>query len=253
MRILIFALAFGTFAAAQPATPPAKTVLAIGAHAGDMDLTAGATLLHQKKAGARIVFLHMTLGEGGNPALPPEKYAEQKRAEAEIFANALGAEVRFAPYHDGQIPDNDETRRWIADAIRDIQPSTVITHWSNSIHKDHALTNRLVNDAILMASLPDIKTSHPAWRGIRSVLFAENWEDPDGFHPYLYVDVSDAFEEWRTAVRKYEFVRGGVSAFRYFDYYDALLRLRGAEARKAAAQAFDIESMGKRKILDKLP
>ena len=37
---------------AQPAVAPAKTILAIGAHAGDMELTAGAVLLKQRKLAA---------------------------------------------------------------------------------------------------------------------------------------------------------------------------------------------------------
>jgi len=43
---------------------PQRTILAIGAHAGDMELTAGAVLIKQHKLGDRIVILHMTLGEG---------------------------------------------------------------------------------------------------------------------------------------------------------------------------------------------
>ena len=44
-------------------TAPTRTILAIGAHAGDMELTAGALLIKQHKLGDRVVILHMTLGE----------------------------------------------------------------------------------------------------------------------------------------------------------------------------------------------
>jgi len=84
-----------------------RTILAIGAHAADMDLTAGAILAQQKKLGDRIVILHMTLGEAGNPNLSPEKYAEQKRWEAASCAKLLGAEVILGPYPDAMLP-NDE-------------------------------------------------------------------------------------------------------------------------------------------------
>ena len=62
--------------------PPVRTILAIGAHAGDMELTAGALLIKQHKLGDRVVILHMTLGEGGNPRLSPAVYGAQKRREA---------------------------------------------------------------------------------------------------------------------------------------------------------------------------
>ncbi len=56
----------------QPA--PKRTILAVGAHAGDMELTCGALLAKQRRAGDRIVLLHLTLGEGGNTKLSPEAY-----------------------------------------------------------------------------------------------------------------------------------------------------------------------------------
>ncbi len=65
------------FAAAQ--TPP-RTILAIGAHAGDMELTAGQLLIKQRKKGDRVVILHMTLGEGGNAKLTPAAYGARSVA-----------------------------------------------------------------------------------------------------------------------------------------------------------------------------
>ena len=59
-------------------------------------------------------------------------------------------------------------------------------------------------------------------------------------------------DAWREAATKYEFVRGGISDFRYLDYYDALSIVRGALARKARAESFDIDAFGKRRILDSL-
>ena len=47
---------------AQAAAAQPKTILAIGAHAGDMELTAGAVLIKQHKLGDRVVILQMTLG-----------------------------------------------------------------------------------------------------------------------------------------------------------------------------------------------
>jgi hypothetical protein len=58
---------------------------------------------------------------------------------------------------------------------------------------------------------------------------------------------------WREAVTKYEFVRGGVASFNYLDYYSALATLRGAEARRSQAIAFDVEPYAKRRILDDVP
>src|SRR5437763_13120663 len=95
---LAFAIAAPRSAHAQP-----KTILAVGAHAGDMELTAGAVLLEQRAQGDRVVLLHLSLGEGGNPKLSPDAYGAQKHREALAAASAMGAEVIFGPYRDGEI------------------------------------------------------------------------------------------------------------------------------------------------------
>jgi LmbE family N-acetylglucosaminyl deacetylase len=203
--------------------------------------------------GDRVVVLHLTLGEGGNPRLSPEAYGAQKRREATAVATTLGAEAIFGPYRDGEIPNDDAARRYVADVIRRVRPTHVLTHWRESLHKDHAATHAIVRDAVLLASLAGVVTDHPPHRGVRAVWFAENWEDAEGFRPFVYVDVTGAMDRWREAVAQYEFVRGGISAFRYLDYYTALATVRGAEARKTHAIAFDVEAYAKRRVVDSLP
>lgn len=239
---------------AQPvADAERRTILAIGAHAGDVELTSGAVLAKQHRLGDRVVILHLTLGEGGNPGVSPGQYGRQKQKEAFRAAEIIGAEVLFGPYRDGELPDDEDTRRYVADVIRMVRPTHIITHWKSSPHKDHVVTHAVVTDAVLLASLEGVVTDHPAYRGVRGIYFAENWEDTEGFEPYLYVDVSESLETWREAVTAYEFVRGGISNFPYLDYYTALSTVRGAEAREKHAVAFDVQPWGKKRILDALP
>lgn len=232
---------------------PARTILAIGAHAGDMELTAGPVLLKQRDLGDRIVLLHLTLGERGNPKLSPDDYGEQKRSEAKAVAKALGAEVMFGPWADAEIPDDEAARQWVAGAIRQVRPSLVITHWRESLHRDHANTHAIVKDAILLAALQGTAVGGEPWRGIRGVWYAENWEDAHQFEPYLFVDVSGAMAEWREAVANYEFARGVISGFPYLDYYAALATVRGAESRRKQAVAFEVDPWSKRRVLDAVP
>jgi LmbE family N-acetylglucosaminyl deacetylase len=250
----IFGSPIADIAGQSPASPaPPRTILAIGAHAGDAELTSGLLLARQQMRGDRVVILHLTLGERGNPRLSPQMYGAQKRREAAAVAAALGAEVIFGPYRDGELPNDDDAGRWVADVIRRVKPTYVITHWRESLHKDHATAHAIVRDAVLLASLPGVVSNHPPHRGVRGVWYAENWEDAEGFRPYMYVDVTGAMERWRDAVAKYEFVGGTISTFRYLDYYTALATVRGAEARKTHAVAFDVEAYAKRRVIDSLP
>jgi LmbE family N-acetylglucosaminyl deacetylase len=263
-RLCLFALftAVGVAGVASPRpargqTPgpsaPGRTILAVGAHAGDAELTSGLLLARQRMRGDRVVILHLTLGEGGNPKLSPEAYGAQKRREALAAGAALGAEVVIGPYRDGELPNDDAARRYVADVIRRVRPAYVVTHWRESLHKDHAAAHAIVRDAVLLASIAGVVSEHPPHRSVRGLWFAENWEDADGFRPYIYVDVTGALDRWREAVSQYEFVRGGISTFRYLDYYTALATVRGAEARKTHAVAFDVESYAKRRVVDSLP
>jgi len=230
-----------------------RTILAIGAHAGDMEISAGAVLARHARLGDRVVILHLSLGERGNPKMPPDEYGAQKRREAVAAAKVLGAEVLFGPYKDGEVPRSEEAARFVADVIRSVMPTDVITHWVNSIHRDHSATAQAVLDGALLASLDGIVAEHPPFRGLRGIFFAENWEDKEGFQPYIYVDVSEDLNKWREAVIQYEFIRGSISSFAYLDYYDALSRVRGAEAGKSRAVAFEIEALGKKRVADRLP
>lgn len=227
-----------------------RTVLAIGAHSGDMEVSAGALLIKHVRLGDRVVLLHLTLGEAGHPKMPVAEYALQKRREAEAAARCIGAEVRFGPWKDGHLNRTEQAAGWLANEIRTIKPTHVVTHWKNSIHRDHETAYQLVNDAVLLASLPE--TPNP-WRGVRSLWYAENWEDPEGFQPYIYVDVTGLLDDWKKCAVSYEFLRGGISAFPYLKYYESLASVRGAEARRGAALAFDVEPSGKKRVLDQLP
>jgi len=64
------------------------TILAIGGHVGDMELTAGGVLASHSLKGDRIVTLALTAGERGVPAgQDMGEYREQKVREAKVFAD----------------------------------------------------------------------------------------------------------------------------------------------------------------------
>jgi LmbE family N-acetylglucosaminyl deacetylase len=214
-----------------------RTVLAIGAHIGDMDLTAGPTLAKLVLEGANVTIIALTPGERGHPRLSPSEYKKQKIAEGEAFATAIGADFMVLDHSDGFLPDTDDVALELATIIREKQPDTLITHWKHSIHRDHDHAARLSERARFLAALP---MDHALPRhSIRTFLHAENWEDMEGFQPTLYVPIpEEAFYRWVSAIRHQAFARGETYGFRYIDYYTALMTTRGCLAAYPRACAF---------------
>ncbi|RJG22034.1 PIG-L deacetylase family protein [Paenibacillus thiaminolyticus] len=221
------------------------TILAIGGHVGDMELTAGGVLASHSLKGDRIVTLALTAGERGVPAgRDMAEYREQKVNEAKAFAEMLGGEAIVFDTPDGEPQDNDENRLKVCDVIREVRPNIIITHFKNSMHKDHMTTHRIVNDARFFAGLPSFQRELPAFFASK-LYYAENWEDAVDYKPYVYVDFSqEAYDLWVKAVSLHWFVTGSTS-FPYLEYYKHLARVRGIEARKEYAETFMIpeESM----------
>lgn len=212
-------------------------IMAIGGHAGDMDLTAGAALAQAVMDGHEVVLLHLTPGEKGHPTLSASQYAQQKIEEAHRFAQKIGGTARFLNYGDGELPVNDIVKFEVADVIREEKPDIIVTHWSQSIHKDHANTFRIVEDAVFYAELKAFERAHPAhW--VRAVYYADNWEDPFNYNPDVFVGIRDqAYEVWLDAALEYAYARGE-TGFQYVEYYQALCVVRGLPHGFPRAQAF---------------
>ncbi|MVP02061.1 PIG-L deacetylase family protein [Paenibacillus lutrae] len=218
-------------------------ILAIGAHAGDQELTAGAVLAKYVMNGHKATLLHLTPGEKGHKMLSAEDYAKQKIEEAHKFGDTIGADVRFLDYKDAELPLDETVKYQVADIIRELKPSIVITHWSRSMHKDHENTHHIVQDARLYAALEAIKRDLPNHR-IKQLYYSENWEDMYGFNPEVFIDIpEDAFEKWIAGLNCYAFARGE-TGFPYIDYYKALTVVRGVVNGFKRAQAFAVGPAG---------
>jgi LmbE family N-acetylglucosaminyl deacetylase len=212
-------------------------ILAIGAHIGDMELTCGGVLASCAQNGDKIITVALTAGEKGNPpSMTPEEYRIQKVNEAEGFAKALGGESIVFDIPDGLLRYDEEIVWNVCDLIRTYKPDVLITHWKESVHKDHANTSKIVSEARYFAGNAGFIRPLSA-HACPKLYFAENWEDAKDFKPYLYIDISKGYELWLKEVSKHWFVTHS-SDYRYLEYYDALSICRGCESGFLRAQAF---------------
>lgn len=216
---------------------PSGPLLVVGAHAFDAEAMAGGWCATAATAGQRVVLLHLSDGEQGHPRLEPSAYATQKRAESTRAAAILGGEAVSLHLPDTAVAATQEVTDRVARLIRDVRPTTVIGHWKGSWHRDHRAAYHVMMDGIFLAALPTYAPELPAHTP-PTVMFAENWEDAEGFEPSVYLDVTSGYDRWLSAMDAYELCRGDLAVFPYRDYYVSLARLRGCLLGTRQAEAF---------------
>ena len=119
-----------------------KTIMAVGAHTGDAQLTCGMLLAKHAMNGDRVVIVDLTAGERGTPkGWTTEDFRQYNIECAGKFARKLGGESIVLDTPDGELYDTKEAELQLADLMRKYQADAVLYHWKNSLHKDHGKKN----------------------------------------------------------------------------------------------------------------
>jgi LmbE family N-acetylglucosaminyl deacetylase len=195
-------------------------VLCLGAHADDIEIGAGATLLQWKAAGVRLDVTWCVLSAAG------VREAEARASAADFLDGAERARVEVHRFRDGFFPAQaSEIKSWFEALKARIAPDVVFTHRGDDAHQDHRVLSEL------------------AWNTFRDHVILEyeipKW-DGDLGRPNLYVSVSE-----QALARKLELLMRHFGTQRSKDWFDeetfrGLARLRGMECRAPAryAEAF---------------
>jgi LmbE family N-acetylglucosaminyl deacetylase len=193
-------------------------VLCIGAHADDIEIGAGGTLLSWIASGAALdVHWCVASADGAR--------GEEARASAEDFlVGARNITVALGTFRDAYLPYEGATlKQWVEAQKPRMKPDVVLTHCRGDAHQDHRLINELT------------------WNAFRDSLILEfeipKW-DGDLGRPNVYVAISDAIMQRKVALLDKHF--GSQRSKDWFDgeTFGGLARLRGVECRARYAEAF---------------
>jgi len=115
------------------------TVLCLGAHADDIEIGCGGTLLYLKSNLPRLRFHWVVLSASG--------LRGQEAAKAtELFTAGRDKEVVLKDYRDGFLPYNGgEVKDFFEQMKSQVNPDLIFTPWYGDAHQDH----RLVSEARL--------------------------------------------------------------------------------------------------------
>jgi LmbE family N-acetylglucosaminyl deacetylase len=154
------------------------------------------TLYNHAQRGDAVYVVSLTAGELMTNRVSPQELAQINERDMQEAASVLGIkDARILGFPDAEIANTFEVRMALNNAIREIKPDVVITHWPNDTHPDFRETGQAAIDACFFALLVSGKWSQDRpshWTGK-----AYAFEYPElsvGFEPSIFVDISDCIE-----------------------------------------------------------
>ncbi|HEY0810043.1 MAG TPA: bacillithiol biosynthesis deacetylase BshB1 [Longimicrobiales bacterium] len=170
-------------------------LLAIMAHPDDAELLCGGTLARTASLGYRVAILDLTAGESGSFG-----DRDTRAHEAAKAAKVLGVAVRrSAGLPDGRLENSGAARASVATLIRELRPRTVVLHWPEARHPDHAAASAIGRDACFLAGVKnaaDVKgEAYRPHKLIYALTYQEAYEKPS-----FVVDITEFMDRKLEAI-----------------------------------------------------
>jgi len=169
--------------------------LAFGAHADDVEITCGGTIIKLAALGYKTGVIALTRGEMATRGTPEIRAAEFKKA-AEIMGLAIH---KMLDIPDGRIEVTWENKLKIIAEIRAHKPKIVFAPYWVERHPDHENTSHLVRESAYLSGLKKIDTGQDAFRPRRIVFYQSRFE----FTPSFVVDTSSFHDRKISAIMAY--------------------------------------------------
>lgn len=200
-----------------PSGPGGLNVLAIGAHADDIEIGCGGTILRLAAEGRLSSVRWVVLSATG------EREAEARAGAAAFLAGVERVEVLVAAFRDGFFPYLGGTVKEFFEEHRDsFAPDLILTHRREDLHQDHRLVGELT------------------WNTYRQHLVFE-YEIPkydgDPGSPNLYVELPASISERKIDIITTTFRSQASRQWFDPDTFRSLLRLRGMECSSSTRLA----------------
>ncbi|MGB0757473.1 MAG: bacillithiol biosynthesis deacetylase BshB1 [Patescibacteria group bacterium] len=170
-------------------------LLAFGAHADDVEVGAGGTLIRYTKQNKKTGIIDLTQSERSSNGTK-----ESRTKEASNAANIMGTSFRKAlNFPDGNVTTTEESIMTVANLIRIHQPEVVLAPYWVDRHPDHVATSHIVKNAALKAGMKAFETDSPPHKPRIVLYYMLHGE----FTPDITINISDYFEEKLQAIGAY--------------------------------------------------
>jgi LmbE family N-acetylglucosaminyl deacetylase len=178
------------------------TVLAVGAHPDDVEITCAGTLALLARAGWEVRIASMTPGDLGSATLSRARIAAVRRREGAASAKLIGAAYTCLGFDDLCVVYSEESKRRVSGFLRLARPDLLIVPSPVDYMADHEETPRIVREAAFASTIPNWKASFggrsaPPCGKLPAVLYADPIDLVDHFGKPVaaefWVDITDAY------------------------------------------------------------
>src|SRR5947207_5058808 len=223
----------------QSAARPLR-IIAFGAHPDDAELKFAGTATLFAAQGAKVKLVALTNGDVGHFAQAGGPLAQRRKAEVEACHKTLGVDTEVLDIHDGELMPDLETRRKVANVIRDYQADIVLSHRPYDYHPDHRAVGTLANDTAVLVVAPFFSPyTPPTKKNPIYLYYSDAFTHPYPFDPILAVGFDDV------AQKKWDCISAMPSQFGDADSWQARYR-PNVPTDEAGRKAFLIEGVKQR-------
>jgi LmbE family N-acetylglucosaminyl deacetylase len=209
-----------------PETDGSLNVLALGAHADDIEIGCGGTLLRLRQLYDRLRVHWVVIG------CEDEARGGEAERSAHDLLGADAVDVKLGRYPDAFFPyRGEDVKRLFEELKGEVDPDVVFTHYRHDLHQDHRLLCELTWNT---------------WRDHLILEYEIPKYDGDLGSPNLFVHLDDAIAERKIAHVLEHFPSQADRRWFTGDLFRSLLRLRGMESNSPSGLA---EGFYARKLL----
>jgi LmbE family N-acetylglucosaminyl deacetylase len=205
-----------------------KNILAVGAHADDVEIGCGGTVARHVRNGDHIILLIMAESYYTHYDGRVLRTKEEGQSEEENAAKVLGATLINLGLETKKVSYSAETIEAINKIIDEYKSDVIYTHWYHDTHQDHRRTTQAVLSA--GRNVKNILMYEPEYPAGRSY---------SGFHNQFYVDISYTFEIKMEALKRH---KSQIKKYGndFLGAVEARARHRGYEIGTKYAECFEV-------------
>jgi len=191
-------------------------VLCLGAHADDIEIGCGGTVLRFCETIPNVKFYWVVFSASG-------KRCQEAINAAELFTCGHEKQVIIKQYRDGFLPySGGEVKDFFEEMKSQVTPDLILTHWQGDAHQDHRLISELT------------------WNTFRNHLILE-YEIPkydgDLGRPNVFVPLDVALSERKATYLLEAFESQRSKPWFTRETFSGLMRIRGMESNSPSGYA----------------